>query len=543
MKHVSISLISILLFLSLCSNPASQAGSIIPHSTLTNAGDILSVACSDPSPTAGEPVTLLVTVQGKANHRFNETVTVRDEFHGLTTAAGEMTWVVGNVIESQLTITIGRLSTYTKKIPWYPVLAGNHTLHITTGNSSEKILSVSVHFDVDGIIAPSFGHPSIISTDTMHTFQVTIAETRATTDPPAQILTAELAPVNGSPSTDLDAPLTTWRTRVNAGPDLVQDELIATYDISTIPNGFYDLTVETTTQNRTWPHAVKIQDTEPSSYTIVQLTDIHIGKYSNTINERQQLADLITFSNTEIHPDFVILTGDSVDWYNEKYKRNAFNDLRDVLLTCDAPVFTTPGNHERYGNSLLFLYYPFTNLTPYHRFLSPVSDSAFEYGGVNFVLLDSGYEYSRVEIQRQIWNTTPESSGLTNTQIYLLENVWGAGGMHQVIAMHHPAVNDRNDTSFGAVPNTLPSGNDECIAFNRGAFIDYCVNQNVSLVLAGHTHEEHVLNALGKPATNATAFPLFVQTRSSTLSGSDNGGRVLYIQNGVVLSYEYVAFH
>jgi predicted MPP superfamily phosphohydrolase len=275
----------------------------------------------------------------------------------------------------------------------------------------------------------------------------------------------------------------------------------------------------------------------------VQLTDVHIGKYGNLVNEKKEFISLITYINENIHPDFVILTGDSIDWYNKKSVRNVFNDLKEILLTCDVPVFTTPGNHERYGNSLLFLYYPFTNLTAYHHFLNPLSDSSFEYGGINFVFLDSGYDYSRWEIQPQIWNTTPEGSGLTNTQLYLLEHVWGIGSMHQIIALHHPAVNDRNDTGLGAVPNDLPSGNDECIAFNRGAFIDYCSNRNVSLVLEGHTHESHVFNALGVAPANATAWPLFIQTRSSTLSGADNGGRVLHIQDGVVLSYDDIPFH
>ena len=258
---------------------------------------------------------------------------------------------------------------------------------------------------------------------------------------------------------------------------------------------------------------------------------LHIGKYSSFVNKKKELIRLFTYINEVIHPAFVILSGDSVDWYNQKSTRNVYADLQEALLTSTSPVYTVPGNHERYSNSLLFLYFPFTNLTPYHRFLTPLNDYSLHYGNMNFVFLDSGYEYSRWEIQPQIWNTTPEGSGLTNTQMYLLENILGANQMNQIIIMHHPAVSGTNDTGLGALPNNLPSGNNECIAFNRAEFITYCLGNNVSLVLSGHTHKNHVFTFLGKETINNTAWPLFVQTRSATLSRQDNGGRIIQIQN------------
>ncbi len=223
--------------------------------------------------------------------------------------------------------------------------------------------------------------------------------------------------------------------------------------------GFYNLTVASTTANYSWPHAVQILDTEPANFTVVQLSDIHIGKYVNFANKKKELATLFTSINQNVHPAFVILSGDSVDWYNKNYRRNVYADLQEAILSSDVPVYIVPGNHERYGNSLLFLYYPFTNLTPYHQFLNPINDYSLQFGNSNFIFLDSGYDYSRWEIQPQIWNTTPEGSGLTNTQMYLLDRCWGNHQMNQIITMHHPAVNDKNDTAPGALPNSLPSGN------------------------------------------------------------------------------------
>jgi 3',5'-cyclic AMP phosphodiesterase CpdA len=231
-----------------------------------------------------------------------------------------------------------------------------------------------------------------------------------------------------------------------------------------------------------------------------------------------------------------------VDWYSQRASRNSYAYLQQALLSCDAPVFTTPGNHERYENRLLFLYVPFKDLTGYHRFLNPLNDFSITFGNVTFIFLDSGYEYNRWEIQPKIWSPTPESSGLTSTQMYLLENAWGTAQHNQIIVMHHPAVNDKNDTGVGSLPNDLPSGNDECIAFNRGAFITYCSIHNVSLVLTGHSHENHVFTALGKETENPAAWPLFVQTDSATMSGQNNGGRIVHITNSTVISYEYLPF-
>jgi predicted MPP superfamily phosphohydrolase len=541
-KIVPVLIIMILLFSGVTLVTSNEIKSIRKPAA-TTPGDIIALSCSDPYPTLGKPVYLLVTLEGKSKIRFNQTIRVTDEFSGFVSTQGDMTWLSGNVTIAQLNITVGFLPHYTKRIPWYPSVTGNHTFHVTAETFPEKTLTVSVGFDVEGIIAPSIGCPSIIIKNNTNRFSITFSEERNTTEEPAQILEVELHISTGTTSYHLMNYTTTWYTWITTGQHTCEDDLILTYDITDIPDGLYNISATTTKQDYAWPHAVQIRQTELPEYTVVQLTDIHIGKYSNFVNKKKELIRLFTYLNEYIHPDFVILTGDSVDWYNQRCRRNVFADLHEAILSCDSPVFTTPGNHERYGNSLLFLYFPFKNLTAYHRFLNPISDYSFQYGNVNYVFLDSGYEYSRWEIQPKIWNTTPEGSGLTSTQMYLLENLWGNDQMNQIIAMHHPAVNDKNDTGIGAVPNNLPSGNDECIAFNRGAFITYCQAHNVSLVLTGHTHENHVFTALGKEPTNATAWPLFIQTESSTLSKENNGGRVIHIQNSVILSYDYVPFH
>jgi predicted MPP superfamily phosphohydrolase len=521
---------------------ASREQPIIGKTGSVAPGEIIAAACTHPYPTLGQPVHLIITVEGRASQQFNQTIVITDEFSGLVTENGQMRWISSNITVTRFDMTIGLLPRYIKKILWYPSVVGNHTFHITAGSFPKKQLNISVGFDVEGIITPSLGCPALIIKNNTGHLSVTLSEERERPEEPAKILHLELQDIDDATSYILENQTAIWQTWVETGIEMVEDELIVSYDVSSIPEGFYNISVTTTKQNYSWPHAVKLLQTEPTEFRIVQLTDIHIGKYSNFVNKKKELIRLFTYINENIHPDFVIISGDLVDWYNKRAKRNVYLEFQEALLYSDAPVYTTPGNHERYSNSLLFLYVPYTNLTPYHRFLNPLNDYSVTYGNVNFVFLDSGYDYSRWEIKPRIWNPTPETSGLTNTQMYLLETIWGNAQMNQVITMHHPAVNDKNDTGLGALPNDLPSGNDECIAFNRGEFISYCLQNNVSVILSGHTHKNRVFTYLGKEPENPTAWPLFLHTDSATLNRMNNGGRIITIKNGAVVDYDYIPF-
>jgi hypothetical protein len=508
----------------------------------TAPGDILTVSCSNLHPCLGEPISLIITIQGKSPNRFNQTIRILDDFTGLEAVNSGIIMCSGTVTVDEINITIGPLPRYMKKIIWYPSVVGNHTFRVMTDATSEMLLNISVGFDVEGIITPSLGHPAIIVKEDASPLSVTVSEERTQTQSPLEISHLWLEDIDTAASYPLENQIGTWYTWINAGKGSIEEELTIHYSVDSIPAGFYNLSVTTHKKTYMWPHAVQIINSTPTNYSIVQFSDIHIGKYAYPINKKKELIRLITYMNEQIHPDLVILSGDSVDWYNQRTQRNVYLDLQEALLHCNAPVFTTPGNHERYGNSLFFFYYPFKNLTSYHRFLNPLNDYSIIQGNVNLIFLDSGYDYSRWEIQPKIWLQSPEGSGLTATQMYLLENLWGETQKNQIIIMHHPAVNDVNDTGFGALPNTLPSGNNECIAMNRGAFISYCEHFNVSLVLTGHTHENHVFTSLGEEVENTTAWPLFIQTDSSTLSGKNNGGRLIKISNSMVISYEYLAF-
>jgi len=368
-------------------------------------GEIIDISFSNYYPTLGEPIEIKVIIKGNpTGNQFTETLTVMDEFEGIIVQSSEAQLKTGSVLIDQKEITIGKLPRYTKKITWYPVVVGNHSLHFTLGSYPVNLQNISVGYDVENIIFPSLGCPSLICKDKTDKLTVVISEERYILEDPIEIYRAELQPINGPSIYLLYNQTVQFRTWLYVNEDEVEDNLILNYDTNNIPGGFYNIKLITAKKEYTWPHAVKIIDEEPEEFSFVQLTDIHIGKVYNLINEKEMLADVIHYVNEEVKPDFVILSGDLVDWYNSRNRRNFFLELQEIIVMCDSPVFTIPGNHDRYEHRLILLYNPFYDLSNYHFYINPLNDYAFEYGNMNFLLLDSGYDYSRWEIKLNIWS-------------------------------------------------------------------------------------------------------------------------------------------
>jgi len=511
----------------------------IDKTEIFSPGEIIDISFSNKYPTLGEPIEIIVKLKGNPiGQSYDEILYIEDEFSGLFVKSTESYWKSGNVTFDPVEIRIGRLPRYIKKISWYPVIVGNHTLKFKTGSFSERTENISVSFDSENIIFPSLGCPSIINKNTTDEITILISEERHISEQPIDISDVKLININETSTYVLDNQTMIHKTWISNGFKNVEDELIASYDIKSIPAGFYDIYVLTTKKEYRWRHAVKLINDEPEIFSFVQLTDIHIGKAYNLVNERKIASDIIEYINEEIDPDFIVMSGDLVDWGNRLFHRQ-FLDLQEIIIKCNSPVFTVPGNHDRYEHRLLFLYNPYYDLSSYHMYINPLNDYAFEYGDMNFLLLDSGYDYSRWEIKPDIWNLSPEGSGLTNAQLYLIENELGKPDMNQNIFMHHPAVNHEDDDGLFFVPDDLPSGNNECISFNRAEFINYCLSCNVSLVLTGHTHKNISYNYLGEEPDNPNDWPIFLQMQSSTLNRGNEGGRIIKIQDGKVISYNY----
>jgi predicted MPP superfamily phosphohydrolase len=81
---------------------------------------------------------------------------------------------------------------------------------------------------------------------------------------------------------------------------------------------------------------VRIKDFPFNGYTIVQLTDIHIGR----ILKGDFVADLVSRTN-EMQPDMVVITGDLFDM-----PAAAIKDDLQPLKNFNAPCYFITGNHE-----------------------------------------------------------------------------------------------------------------------------------------------------------------------------------------------------
>ncbi len=226
---------------------------------------------------------------------------------------------------------------------------------------------------------------------------------------------------------------------------------------------------------------------ENSSIKFAQITDIHSTVYrSKSFARFENAVEEINSRNL----DFVIITGDFVDWSAPPNWENFY----EICKKIEPPVFTIPGNHDYRKNLLNVLWAGFPvpawkpdndkALNYYYEHLTPAlgdlpenfsidfgpskGDFSFDYGSVRMVFLDSGHDVLTREFGVQ-------ASGLSDSQINWLEkdlkkeeNIF--------IAMHHPVFNDKN------------LGISICITSNRENFLNILKKQDVIALLSGHSH-------------------------------------------------------
>nr|CRH06444.1 Putative integral membrane protein with phosphohydrolyase domain [Candidatus Magnetococcus massalia] len=100
---------------------------------------------------------------------------------------------------------------------------------------------------------------------------------------------------------------------------------------------------------------VNIKDFPTNGYTIVQLTDVHVGR---TI-KRDFVVELVQRTNA-MQPDLVVITGDLVDMHPQRIAA----DL-EPLKTLQAPTYFVPGNHEYFhGVEVILAHLKGLNITP-----------------------------------------------------------------------------------------------------------------------------------------------------------------------------------
>ncbi|MCK5643291.1 MAG: metallophosphoesterase, partial [Gammaproteobacteria bacterium] len=275
-------------------------------------------------------------------------------------------------------------------------------------------------------------------------------------------------------------------------------------------------------------------------FSFVHITDLHIGELSGDAAwAATHLHDIIyELNNYGATSKFILATGDLVLYNREVW----FNELIDSMRSLHMEKRYVPGNHDRRSEPSGLKPQSLNNYQLF--FPNHVDKIEFEEGGFQFIGLDSGVDYN--VSWGGIWHLltfdhTPESRGLFQEQIDFL---YEQDDKPKIIFMHNPAIGRKNDARIIESENPVPSnndfgGNDGCIAFNRDEFVDYSKENNVQLVLTGHTHEDAILSDHGTPLRYDIAsfpeivnsYPLFIQTAAA----KDGYYRVIDIKNGIAL--------
>lgn len=269
------------------------------------------------------------------------------------------------------------------------------------------------------------------------------------------------------------------------------------------------------------------------NFTFAHITDVHIGYYPgkhycidspfNTIECTSNNMGISVENFTDIlhavdgeKPRFILITGDIVQYDN----RDFFMAFRNLIRGIKIPVNTTPGNHDR-RNVVTE-----DNLLDYNHILNPINNPknlgennySFDYMGYRFIGLDSGADDEFYP------DFTPESGGLSEDQMIRLRSEFNSISP-KIVFMHHPVISE------GQGSDGAPGDNDGTITNNRWNFTNYTRDNNVQLVLTGHSHENAIFNLSGvRDANNSLNRPLFIQTQN-------RGYRIIDVKDGKVNPY------
>lgn len=250
----------------------------------------------------------------------------------------------------------------------------------------------------------------------------------------------------------------------------------------------YDLKMEVDGNVFAHENAVQVIQAFPSQPKFCILTDPHIGFEGYPCIDEPNIDEISIFVSeieeiNNIHPDFVIITGDLVDWSSQ----NNWQNLMNLLKLFQVPVFALVGNHDYYWDNWWMGYPPLlppsmrsdpVTLRYYLKHINPCRNYSFDYGPLHAVCLDSGDDALLSAVEAY-------GSGLYDEDLRWLENDL-KGREHSLIFMHHPV------TRAGAKDEQKRRDNTGCITNNQRRFMSLCSKYNVAAVFSGHEHtDEH----------------------------------------------------
>lgn len=275
---------------------------------------------------------------------------------------------------------------------------------------------------------------------------------------------------------------------------------------------------------------------QQAPFTFIHITDLHVSTVTSAVNQcdlngAEAQCYLHTFNNMSPKPAFLLATGDISNIGNSSaVSGGMYSALTQYLyphhlsypgvgaLFIDSaqtiPFYCAPGNHEYYTSLTSFSFTTQTlplldSIPSYVQNIGPDSDYAVTTGISVILFMRSGRDISYTI------STDPKGSGFTGTQMSWMRNELGLNsGKRKIIVMHHPASNLTGTTCSNT--NAGPIANDSSATFyvNRNEFLDLCDSFHVDVILAGHSHQNIVVDRHGNQVADncTTCGTRYVQT-------------------------------
>ena len=278
--------------------------------------------------------------------------------------------------------------------------------------------------------------------------------------------------------TDIDGSVAAYSWRSDRDGQLSTQASFSTSSLSVGPHMVYFRV-----QDNLGAWSLEVSASVFVTFTFVHLTDLHVGAQADDANVKKVIDEIRNLDPLHPLPSFIVATGDLIDGVSlSGYLAvgQQFCDNLDQMVILDQwaryativnqaspiPVYAVAGNHDGYSCPDLVPSSYKGDIS-----LNPVPN-------LQLVNMFSG-ENASPPLPPPL--PPPRGSGLTTDQLVWMQNTLQAtpGGNH-IVAMHHPLFRDAG--GYFDEEGTFTT--------NREFFMDAARQNNVALVLAGHTHTD-----------------------------------------------------
>ena len=271
---------------------------------------------------------------------------------------------------------------------------------------------------------------------------------------------------------------------------------------------------------------------QTAPFTFIHISDLHVSTVTSSVNSCdvngvEAQCYLKEFGAMTPKPAFILATGDISNIGNSSsVPGGMYSALTQYLypsalihpgigtLHIDSaqtiPIYFAPGNHDYYTTLLPPGTLTQLNTLPnYSKYIAPDSDYAVTTAVSVILYVRSGWDIS------YLISVDPKASGLSDAQCDWIRTVLAANSSkRKIIVMHHPAANFTGTNCDASAHSAVRDSATATMYVNRTTFLNICDSNHVDVVLAGHSHQNVVVDRAGNQiADNCdTCGTRFVQT-------------------------------